>query len=334
MRNTIKGLVVVAVTTSAPSLHAASVARVVSLEPEAWIVTGESQRGLETGAELNSGEYIVTGGKGRVKLEIGDNVSLVLDAGSEFVIPPTQATVSDDHPGLHLKSGRLCISYNPLSGRGEKFGLNLGDMLFAAVQHRSRICALRREALSSVSLREGSVQITHAIDSSMIVISDAGTEIRIDDSGVYQLLLPGDNAHLTLYDESPLTTGRLQAPANADQPPETRSQTVLPAEAVVPPDVVSPAGDTAPSAYSYTVYLFSTRSEAVAEKVNRNLQNAGHETLIIVTERDSVTHYRIAVSGFDNRASAKQYADSIVGKLGIADAWIGKQRNVVPPESM
>ncbi len=319
--------------TTAPSPHAASVARVVSLESGAWVVTGESRSGLETGAELNRGEYIVTGGDGRVEIEIGEDAGLVLDAGSEFVIPPTQATGSDGRPGLHLENGKLCINYHPFPDRGEKFRLNLGDMLFASVQHKSRICALRREALSSVSLREGSVQITHAVDSSMIVISDAGTEIRIDDNGDYQLLLPGDDNRLTLYDESPLTVDRPQAPTDADEIPEAGNQAILPAEAVVPLDVVSPAGNKAPSAYSYTVYLFSTRSEAVAEEVNRNLQNAGHETRIIVTEQDSVTHYRIAVSGFDSSASAKQYAGTIVGKLGIADTWIGKQRNAVSADT-
>ena len=78
--------------------------------------------------------------------------------------------------------------------------------------------------------------------------------------------------------------------------------------------------------YIYTVYLFSTRSEDVANEVNQRFQKAGHKSKIITSGKEPSIRYRIAVSGFESRQSAKDFSSSVVGKLGISDSWIGKER--------
>ena len=87
------------------------------------------------------------------------------------------------------------------------------------------------------------------------------------------------------------------------------------------PAVVNPAGD-----YVYTLYLFSTTSEKVADEVNQKFQQAGHESRIIVASKADVTSYRIVVSGFESRQAAQQYAESITGQFGVTDTWIGRKR--------
>jgi RND family efflux transporter MFP subunit len=84
-----------------------------------------------------------------------------------------------------------------------------------------------------------------------------------------------------------------------------------------------PAGDDA-SAYIYTVYLFSTRSEEVANQVNERFQDQGHPTEILISENDGSVRYRIGVTGFESLQSANGYSASIVGTLGVSKTWIGK----------
>jgi len=74
----------------------------------------------------------------------------------------------------------------------------------------------------------------------------------------------------------------------------------------------------------YTVYLFSTRSEDVAHQVNEKFNNEGYATTIITGENESLTRYRLGVTGFDTLSAAQEFSDSIVGKLEISKTWIGK----------
>ena len=85
---------------------------------------------------------------------------------------------------------------------------------------------------------------------------------------------------------------------------------------------VSVGGST--SEYIYTVYLFSTRSEDVANRVNERFRDQGQQTEILVSKKDGSVRYRIAVTGFENRQSAEQYVASIVGTLDVSKPWIGK----------
>ena len=87
-----------------------------------------------------------------------------------------------------------------------------------------------------------------------------------------------------------------------------------------------PATDENTSGYIYTVYLFSTRSDEAANEANQRFQKAGHKSKIITNGKEPSIRYRVAVSGFETRQSAEDFSSSMVGKLGISDTWIGKER--------
>ncbi|TNF91296.1 MAG: SPOR domain-containing protein, partial [Gammaproteobacteria bacterium] len=89
----------------------------------------------------------------------------------------------------------------------------------------------------------------------------------------------------------------------------------------------------ASGSYIYTVYLFSTRSEEAALEANQRFQLAGHDTRIVINEKEEPIRYRIAVSGFTSRESAREFANSIVGTLGIRDTWIGRDRPAAANQS-
>jgi len=78
------------------------------------------------------------------------------------------------------------------------------------------------------------------------------------------------------------------------------------------------------SIYIYTVYLFSTRDEEIAEQINRRFQKAGYDTQIFESTTSSILRYRVAAPGFESKQEARKFSDSIVGKLGVTETWIGK----------
>ncbi len=84
--------------------------------------------------------------------------------------------------------------------------------------------------------------------------------------------------------------------------------------------------DGADDEYVYTVYLFSTRSAEIADEVNRKFRARGVESRVLHTSADSVSRYRIGVTGFGDLDAAKNYSASVAGTLGIAKTWIGKNR--------
>ena len=85
-----------------------------------------------------------------------------------------------------------------------------------------------------------------------------------------------------------------------------------------------PGQDTV-SAYIYTVYLFSTGDEEVAQQANQKFQKAGYETQIYESKGDAGSRYRIVVTGFESRQAAQEFSDSVIGKLGVTGTWIGKE---------
>ncbi len=61
-------------------------------------------------------------------------------------------------------------------------------MLKATVRHSGDICVTRAKRLSSVHLWLGSVQILPAIGKNTIILSEEGTELRVEDDGDFEIL--------------------------------------------------------------------------------------------------------------------------------------------------
>jgi hypothetical protein len=196
--------------------------------------------------------------------------------------------------------------------------------MFAAMQHQCEFCVLRQDGMSSIVLRSGSVQVTHSVDPNIIVLSEKGTEFRINDKGSYKLLFPGSDDSLTPEIETPVTVKATIEEESPSDALDVDDGKIVTSEEVTKAETRLTTQENL-SGYIYTVYLFSTRDEDVAEEVNRKFQEAGHDTRIYVSETDSVTRYRIAVPGFKSAQAAQMFSDSVVGKLGIRDTWIGKE---------
>jgi len=304
--------------------HASPVAKVTALKSPAWVQKENDKTGLTTGSDLEIGDYIITGTSGRVEMQLWPNASLELYPDSAISLGTSsnaETSAADEQSVVRMLQGKICVDYRPELNPGSVFEVNIGNTIVTAIRHRSEICLLRQDGLSSVELQSGSVQVTHTIDPNMIILSRAGTELRIDDDGSYELLNPGIAAISPGAEQPFITETAVETEDVVEAPAALEDDLAVTEETAA--DESEPAADYETGKYIYTVYLFSTRSEEVANEVNQRFQGAGHESEIIVTGQDDTTRYRVAVSGFRSRQAAEEFSDSVVGKLGIRDTWIG-----------
>lgn len=315
---------------------ASSVAKVTALQSSAWVQQANNKVELKRGNDLEIGDHIITSDTGRVDMQLWSNATLRLYTNSEIRLQAnknTELNAPDNQPLLYVHKGKVCVDYKPQPSSQNKFELNIGNTIVTARHHHSYICVLREDGWSFVNLRDGSVQISHSIAPSMIILSESGTELRINDDGSYELLKPGAADSITPEDDMPFIT-------------ETDIKTAGPVDipAAVEDDIVAaqenakneskPATDENTSGYIYTVYLFSTRFEETANKVNQRFQKAGHKSEIIVIGQDASIRYRVGVSGFETRQAAREFSNSVIGKLGISSTWIGAENSSTATKEM
>ncbi|MBT8434379.1 MAG: SPOR domain-containing protein, partial [Gammaproteobacteria bacterium] len=253
-----------------------------------------------------------------LRLYTNSEIKLQANRNSELNSP-------DNHPLLYVHKGKVCVDYQPQPGSQNKFELNIGKTIVTVTHHRSYICVLREDGWSFVNLRDGSVQVSHSIDPSMIILSESGTELRINDDGSYELLKPGAADSIIPEDDKPFIT---ETDIKTASPIET--SLAVEDEIVVAREIIKneskPVTPENTSGYIYTVYLFSTRSLEAANEANQRFQKAGHKSQIITSGKEPSIRYRVAVSGFETRQAAQDFSSSMVGRLGISDTWIGKDR--------
>jgi cell division septation protein DedD len=301
---------------------ASIVAKVTALQSLAWVEQENNKTVLRSGNDLEIGDHIITSDSGRVDMQLWSNASLRLYTNSEIRLLANKNTglsTPVNQPLLYVHQGKVCVDYKPQPGSKNIFELNIGNTIVTAKHHHSYICVLREDGWSFVNLRDGSVQISHTIDPSMIILSEAGTELRINDDGSYDLLKPGAADSIAPEDDKPFITGTDIATERSVEIPAAAAQGFVKKESKSATDEIT-------SDYIYTVYLFSTKSEESANEVNQKFQNAGHQSEIIVVGQGASTRYRVGVSGFETRQAARKFSNSVIGKLGISSTWIGAEK--------
>jgi hypothetical protein len=261
--------------TSISSANASSIATITKLHSPVWVQQNNAKTELSQNSVLKTGDRIITGESGRVEMLLWSSVAMQLNANSEITI--------DIQPELYIQKGSACIKFTSRRDNENKLKLNIGNTMFAAIQNRGDICLLREDGTSSIILRSGSVQVTHSVDPNLIVLSEAGTEFRINDDGSYKLLFPGSVGSLTPKIETSVTVeATIEAESPSDAPGVDDGKIGASEEVTKAETGLTTQEDL--SGYIYTVYLFSTRAEDVAEEVNRKFQEAGHDTRIYVSE--------------------------------------------------
>lgn len=290
--------------------------RIGGLKSPAWIQLGEEESSLAVDSDINFGNQIVTGRNGAVKLDIGDHITVFVNADSTISLLAEPADRrSDQTPAsnLSLHDGRTCIQLEAPSDSNLWLRLSLGTSVVADLHLRGDICALRQGNMSSLRLRDGSVQIIHAVDPNLIILSRPGSEYHISDDGSYSLLTSADEASPVDEIEQPFPFSQAIERVTRVEPASASQDTPRPA-------VQAKSGVTT----VYTVYLFSTRSREIAQQVNLKFRNAGHDSRIFERADGDETRYRIGVTDFATRQAAVDFAAAITGRLGVTGTWIGK----------
>lgn len=307
--------------------NASTIATVTALKSPVKLQQDNSKTELRRNSKIKIGDSIQTGDTGRAEIQLWVNATLRLNSNSKITIragAETDMTISERHPALYIHHGRACINYVAESSNEKEFVVNLGDRMFAAIHLRGDICVLRRDGLSAIKLRAGSVQVTHSVDPDTLILSETGTEFHIEDNGSYELLFPGDDDSSTLEIEKPFIVEIAEEDASDDSLDTFASSNAV-TEVIPAAEIETSGRDVVPGNF-YTVYLFSSRSEEVARQVNQKFQNAGHDTQIYASETEAGRRYRVAVTGFVSKHAAKNFSDAIVGKLGVTGTWISKER--------
>ena len=307
---------------------ASSVATITALQPPVWSQRNNTKTELNSSSILKIGDHIVTGDTGRVEIQLWTSTTLQLNTNSEITIRAVKESEKEAiniQQELSITKGRACVKYMEQSTFDKKLILVVGNAMFADLQPNADICVLRNDGLSSIKLRDGSVQVTHSVDPNMIILGDTGTELHIEDNGSYKLLFPGIDDSSTPEIEKPFTVETAIEKEFSGGSPDTVDSNMRPAVEVIKTESGASTQEQM-SEYVYTVYLFSTRSEEIAKQVNKKFHNAGYDTEIYESKSGSESRYRIAASGFESRQAAQKFSDSIVGKHGIKTTWIGKSK--------
>ena len=341
MHKAVAKALTICVISSLLPVQASSVATVFALESEVWVRQGDEMSRLNRGSDIEAGDRVVTGDSGRVELRIGENISLQLNTASEVLFGRSADTEASGRPDIILQNGKSCIRVQRLPDGNRQFEVSLGDTMSIILQREGFICLLHQDGLSSVHLREGSIQVSHSVDSNIIVLSEPGSEFQVEFGESYGVLLPEFGEIYRIASEGfPLdvtesevavepggSTGDAVASSQAEPEAATEVGTEIVPEVSSSGESPQPVSShDANSKYVYTVYLFSTRSKDVANEVNQRFQRAGYPSQIYTGESDGNTRYRVVVTGFGSREAARDFAGSMVGKLGIEDTWIGRNK--------
>ena len=309
----------------AAGLQAAVDISISGLQGTAWLQRYEAKSELGFDSSLRAGDRLITDETGRIEARLGADTILQVNVDSEVTVVVDKSSSVTGRPELHLHRGRACVRYNAISDIESGLNVVVGDTLMAEISVRGDICLWRGFTISAVRLRDGNVRISHALDRNIVVLSSIGSEYCAGDNGEFKLVSPGVDA---------LANSGIEQPFAVDGPPvddgvdgeasqiaATASDGAAEASGVTPDE---PPARLAGPIEIFSVYLFSSRSPSAADGVNQRFRNAGFESQVIQVSTGSEARYRVAVSGFPSRAAAQKFADSIVGRFGVSDTWIGR----------
>ncbi len=309
----------------AASLQAAVDISISGLKGAAWLQRYEAKSELAFDSTLRAGDRLITDETGRIEVRLGADTILQVNGNSEVTVVVDKSSSVKGRPELHLHQGRACVRYNAISEIESGLNVVVGDTLMAEISIRGDICLWRGFTLSAVRLRDGKVRISHALDRNIVVLSSIGSEYFAGDNGEFKLVSPGVDA---------LADSGIEQPFAVDGPPvEDEADGDSAQAAATAPDLTEDPVGSAPGEPTarldapveiFSVYLFSSRSPGAADGVNQRFRNAGFESQVIQISTGSEARYRVAVSGFPSRAAAQKFADSIVGRFGVSDTWIGR----------
>lgn len=303
-----------------------SVNKVIALKPSVWLQQGAHKSDLNKNQELKPGDQIITGNSGQVEIQMGASITLLLYPDSETSIQPEEIAKSthSQPQSLVMLKGKSCIYSKQVVEPVDKLDIKVGNSLVSALSYNYDFCIQREGSLSSVKLRNGSVQITPDRDLGVFILSEPGIKLLIDDDGSFDFIA-SDSEDSTITTVDKKKKNKIKNVSSGQPDKAVKNKTSLTQDKQTAIEI-----NTTPRAikarHNYNVYLFSTLDKAQAEQVNKRFHQGGLNSKIIIIERKGTSIYRIAVPDFKSLKEAQTFSKSVKGKLGISTTWIGHSK--------
>lgn len=268
----------------------ARAAIVAELQMPAWLERGGQQQALTAGTGLQKLDVIETGEDGRLAVLLRDGSVLRLGSRSRLSIHELRESL--DKPALlratfSVSQGSFRVSAASTAlPVARDITVELGNTI-ANVQQADLWGNVTAEA-EVICLITGSLTVAHP-GIGRLLMDQARTVFRAPKVGNPGSITPADPE-------------MLQAWIAATQP-------------------VLPRGLTIPDG-GWIVQLVSQVEERGALALARRLQQAGYAAEVTTAEVGGRTHYRVRVTRFDSKASAREFAERMQGQLGIKNTWV------------
>jgi hypothetical protein len=298
--------------------------KVTALRAPAWLQQGGGKTELNSNQELKAGDQITTGKSGQVEIQIGSAASLQLYSDSKMSIlaEETGKSSTQAHPVmLAIHQGKSCIHSDHTVKPDDILNINVASSVVSAVSSNYDFCVQREGSLSSVKLRNGSIQVNHSREG-LFILSEPGIKLQIDENGSFDLIASDSegSAKATVDKQMRNETEKV----SQTQPATTLKSETSPTQDKQPAIETNTAPTSKKMSKQYNVYLFSTLDKAQAEKVNQRFHQGNLDSVIIIVDQKGTSRYRIVVPGFKSLEEAQAFSKSVKGKLGISSTWIGR----------
>jgi hypothetical protein len=277
------------------SAAAADGTSVAAVQLPAWVERGGKLYALRPGMELQPGDAVITGGRGRVHLDTPDGSIVKLGADGRLNLD--QLAVRVDAQGstfdgaLRVLKGAFRFTTRAV-GSNRRRNLRVSVGVVTAGVRGTDIWGKSDGEKDLICLLEG-----------QIGISSGGAPEQVMDQAMTFYVVPKGQQPLPIV---PVDVQKVVE--------EWAPQTELDAD--VP--VLSGTG-------AWSVAIASHDTEARSQRVADRLIDAGYPAEVVTVDVNGRTWYRVVIAGLGSKGDAAMLAAQLESNLGLSGAWLIKR---------
>lgn len=271
-----------------------TLARVVAVQPPAWLLHTGTRGAVLPGATLVSGDLLETGADGRIHFEAAEGSTVKLGEQAKLELPELQVVPEPQQPQglykatLHVLKGAFRFTTGLLDkARGRDITLRVGNTITSGIRGTD-VWLKADEQQDLLCLIDGRVEI------------GGDTPLLMDQPRTFYVVLRG------------------QPPQKVIPVPDGKFDQWFPQTDLKPGE---------PALYAdgrWAVALVSYASRAEAETQVRELSERGFPAEVRGAVIHGKTRYRVAVPGLRSGADARAFAALLRRRYGYQTGWVLK----------
>jgi len=269
-----------------------TLARVVAVQPPAWLLHTGMRGALRPGAALVAGDLLETGADGRVRFEAAEGSTVKLGEQAKLELPELRVVPAPQQPGglyqatLHVLKGAFRFTTGLLDKvRGRDITLQVGDAITSGIRGTD-VWIKADDQQDLLCLVEGRVEIGGA------------TPLLMDQPRTFYVVLRG------------------QPPQKVVPVPDGKFDQWFPQTELKPGE---------PALYAdggWAVALVSYAGRAAAEAQAQQLSERGFPAEVRPGTRRGRTRYRVAIPGLRSADEARAFLMLLKSRYGYHGGWI------------